>query len=310
MISPLRVGTRSSRLALWQAAFVADNLRSQFPARSVDVVEIQTAGDQLRDAPLSRIGGDGVFTKELQRSLLDGSIDVAVHSLKDLPTLPVEGLCLAAVPMRGPVGDVYISRQHHRFDDLPDGATLATGSLRRQAQALHRRPDLHVIGLRGNVETRLRKLAEENFAGLILAQAGLERLGLREVVSEILSPEWMLPAVGQGALGLECRADDRETQRLLQTLDHVPTRLAVQSERAFLRTLGGGCLVPVGAMTTFTGSSLSLRGVVLSIDGLRRLEASVIGPSAAAESLGNELAEELLAQGAQEILNFARMTPS
>src|SRR5436309_4609651 len=201
----LRIGTRGSRLALWQANYVAERLRAHTP---VELVEIQTAGDQVRDVPLAQIGGEGVFTKELQRALLDGSVDVAVHSLKDLPTQPVEGLVLAAVPPRGPTGDVLVAVHVSRFDDLPSGARVATGSLRRRAQLLHRRPDLRLADIRGNVETRLRKLAEQDLDAIILAQAGLERLKLAASITEILDPHWMLPAVGQGALGLECRTDD------------------------------------------------------------------------------------------------------
>ncbi len=194
MTTPLRIGTRGSPLALWQANHVAGLLRPLASPRPVALVEIETAGDRVTDVALSQIGGDGVFTKEIQRALLAGTVDVAVHSLKDLPTAPVEGLALGAVPARGPTGDVFVSRRHSRFDLLPLGAVVATSSLRRRAQALHRRPDLQLVNIRGNVETRLRKLDEQNLDAIILAQAGLERLGLAKQITEILDPAWMLLA--------------------------------------------------------------------------------------------------------------------
>ncbi len=304
MTPPLRIGTRGSPLALWQANHVAALLRPRAAPRAVELVEIQTAGDRIQDVALSRIGGDGVFTKEIQRALLADAVDVAVHSLKDLPTLPVEGLTLAAVPLRGPAGDVFVSRRHRRFDDLPPGATVATSSLRRRAQALHRRPDLRLVDVRGNVETRLRKLEAQGLDAIILAQAGLERLGLGAAVTEVLDPVWMLPAVGQGALGLECRAEDRDTLALLQPLNHGPTRQAVLAERSLLRALGGGCLLPIGAVTAVAGETLSLRGAVVQGDGTRRLEGQVSGAAADAEAVGRRLAEELLARGARELLGL------
>jgi hydroxymethylbilane synthase len=265
-------------------------------------VEIETAGEQARDAPLSQIGGEGVFTKSIQQALLSHTVDVAVHSLKDLPTLPVAGLVLAAVPPRAATGDAFVSRKFTRFDDLPRGATVATGSLRRRAQALHRRPDLQIVSLRGNVETRLRKLSEEDLDGLILAQAGLERLGLRENITEILDPGWLLPAVGQGALGLECRENDGATQALLARLDDVPTHMAVRAERSFLRALGGGCLVPIGAVALANGKDLRIRGVVLSPNGDRRIEGDTAGSVEYTEEMGERLAAGLLARGARELL--------
>ncbi len=268
----------------------------------MELVEIETAGDRVRDLALSQIGGDGVFTKEIQRALLDGTVDVAVHSLKDLPTTHVEGLTLAAVPPRGPTGDAFVSRRHRGFDALPPGAAVGTSSLRRRAQALHRRPDLRLVNLRGNVQTRLRKLDEQGLDAIILAQAGLERLGLGEHITELIDPEWMLPAVGQGALGLECRAEDAVTVALLRALDDAPTRRAVLAERAVLRGLGGGCLVPIGASAGVEGECLALRAAVLSPDGTRRIAGELSGPAGEAESLGQRLAEQLLAAGARELL--------
>jgi hydroxymethylbilane synthase len=301
-MNALRIGTRGSPLALWQARHVADLLRPLAAPRPVELVEIETAGDRLRDRALSQIGGDGVFTKEIQRALLAGVVEVAVHSLKDLPTTFVAGLTLAAVPQRGPSGDVFVSHKHKRFDDLPQGAIVGTSSLRRRSQALHRRPDLALVNLRGNVETRLRKLDEQNLDAIILAEAGLQRLGLGSAITELLDPEWMLPAVGQGALGLECRSDDTITLGLLDQLNHVPTRQAVLAERALLRGLGGGCLVPIGASARVEGESLRLRGAVLSPDGTRRVAAETSGAAADAESIGRKLAETLLARGASTLL--------
>jgi len=301
-MSPLRIGTRGSRLALWQANFVADLLRRVAAPRPVQIVEIQTAGDQAQDQPLKEIGGEGLFTKEIQRAVLAGKADVAVHSLKDLPTLAVESLVLAAVPPRGPVLDVMVSQRHKSFDDLPKGAAIATSSPRRRAQSLHRRPDLRVVEIRGNVETRLKKLVEENLDALILAIAGLERLGLDQKF--FIEPlEWMLPAVGQGALGLECRADDATTRDLLQKLEDRPTRQAVDAERALLRALGGGCQVPIGVCTSMQQDTLRLRGVVLSPDGKQRLEAEGAANAMDSESLGSSVAQILLSKGAQQLLN-------
>ena len=301
-MTPLRIGTRGSPLALWQANHVADRLRPLVGPRPVELVLIRTTGDRVQDRPLAQIGGDGLFTKEIQQALLTDTADVAVHSLKDLPTLPVEGLVLAAVPPRGPSGDAFVSRRHRTFESLPPHAVVGTSSLRRRAQLLHRRPDLRPVEMRGNVETRLRKLEEQGLDALVLAQAGLERLGLGAAITELLDPAWMLPAVGQGALGLECRAEDGDTLGLLRALDDVPSRQAVLAERALLRALGGGCLVPIGAAARVEGDSLTLRGAVLSPDGRGRVAGQAEGPAAEAEALGRRLAEDLLARGARALL--------
>lgn len=297
----LRIGTRASPLALWQAQHVAGLLRATSDA-DIELVEIQTAGDQIRDAPLAQIGGEGLFTKAIQQGLLAGTIDVAVHSLKDLPTVEIPGLTLAAVPPRGPTGDALVSHKHRSFAALPHGAVLASSSLRRRSQLLNRRPDLKLTDMRGNVETRLRKLEELNLDGIILAQAGLERLGLASEITEILDPAWMLPAVGQGALGLECRSDDSATRQRLAKIDHGETHAAVLAERAMLRKLGGGCHVPIGATTVVSSQQLSIWGVVLSPDGKQRIEAVAAGPIASAEVLGNQLAAALLDRGARALL--------
>jgi hydroxymethylbilane synthase len=308
-MSPLRIGTRGSRLALWQANFVADLLRPLIDPRPVEIVEIETSGDQQPDRSLVQISGEGVFTKEIQRAALVGKADVAVHSLKDLPTMPVEGLTLAAVPKRGPVLDVFISRRFKSFDELPPQARVATSSPRRRAQVLHRRSDIRLMNIRGNVETRLRKMADENLDGLILAQAGLERLGLGEdLFVEPLDSSWMLPAVGQGALGVECRADDLTTRQLLSQLEDRPTRWAVDAERAFLLALGGGCQMPVGVVTQFNHDELHLhyelhlRGVVLSPDGKWRLESQGKATASEGEMLGHIVAQDLLSKGGRKLL--------
>jgi len=302
---PLRIGTRGSPLALWQANHVATLLGPLAAPRQILLVEIQTTGDQVRDQPLGQIGGQGVFTKEIQRALLDHQVDIAVHSLKDLPTLEVPGLTLAAVPQRGPSGDAFVSLKHRSFDALPQGARVATSSLRRRSQALHRRPDLSLIDIRGNVETRLRKLVEQDLDGLILAEAGLERLGLRDRISEVLDPQWMLPAVGQGALAIECRSDDSAALDIVGPLNDIPTRQSVLAERAMLRELGGGCLVPIGAAAVVHHEKLKIRGVVLSADGRDRIESSAEGSPDDAEALGIWLAMELRRGGAQQLLHLA-----
>jgi hydroxymethylbilane synthase len=301
-MTPLRIGTRGSPLALWQAHHIAELLRPLLAPRPVELVEIQTAGDIIRDVSLAQIGGEGVFTKEIQKALLLGTVDVAVHSLKDLPTVPVAGLVLAAVPPRGPTGDALVSVHHSGLDALPQGAVVATSSLRRRAQFLYRRPDLKLIDIRGNVETRLRKLEEQGLDALVLAEAGLKRLGLGDRITEILDPSWMLPAVGQGALGLESREDDLLTREVLSHLDDPATRQAVLAERAFLRAMGGGCQVPMGASGVVREGMLTLRAVVLRYDGTGRLIMEASGPAEDSEGIGQRIAESLLERGAGDLL--------
>ena len=301
-MTPLRIGTRGSPLALWQAHHVTALLRTVAPDRPIELVEIETVGDQVRDVPLVQLGGDGAFTKAIQQALLDDRVDVAVHSLKDLPTFVVEGLLLAAVPARGPIGDAFVSKKHRCFADMPAGAVVATSSLRRKAQLLNRRPDLRLIDIRGNVETRLRKLVEQDLDATILAQAGLVRLGLATEITEVLDASWMFPAVGQGALGLECRTADSTTRAILDRLNDAPTRWAVLAERAMLRGLGGGCQVPIGAITKLVAGVLTLRGVVLPPDGRQRIEAEIAGPLDQAEALGQALADRLRERGAAALL--------
>jgi hydroxymethylbilane synthase len=302
-MTSLRIGTRGSPLALWQANHVADRLRTAHPGLTVELIEIQTTGDQVRDVPLASFGGEGVFTKAIQNALLDRRVDVAVHSLKDLPTIVVPELTLGAVPTRGPTGDALVSTRHRTFAALPAGAMVATSSLRRRAQILHERPDLKLVEIRGNVDTRLRKLEEQGLDAIILAEAGLRRLGLERHITEVLDATWMFPAVGQGALGIECRTDDEATRSLLAPLNDVSTRGAVLAERAMLRTLGGGCHVPIGARSVVKREALTVRGAVLTPDGTRRIVAERSGPLGDAEEIGIELAKELLALGAKELLH-------
>jgi hydroxymethylbilane synthase len=300
--SPLRLGTRGSPLALWQANHVAARLRPVIDPRPVELAIIETHGDRDQATALAAMGGFGVFTRAIQNALLDGRADVAVHSLKDLPTIPEPRLELAAVPPRGPTGDAFVSHTHRRFDELPEGATVGTSSLRRRAQLLNRRPDLKLLDLRGNVETRLRKLTEQDLDAIILAEAGLVRLGLAERITELLDQSWMLPAVGQGAIGLECRSDDEETKHAVGALTDTDTFRRVLAERAMLYALGGGCLVPIGAVSKIQDGVLTVRGAVLSPDGRRRVVATHVGPAETPLAVGQELAAMLLAEGAAEIL--------
>lgn len=302
MMSPLRIATRGSLLALWQANHIAELLRTVVVPRGVEIVVVQTTGDRVGEQSLREIGGQGVFTREIQQAVLDGRADLTVHSLKDLPTAEVPGLVLSAVPQRESSADAFLSHQHASLQAVPQRGRIGTGSQRRRAQLLHLRPDLQMLDLRGNVDTRLRKMTELRLDGLILAEAGLKRLGRTEQIRELLTPPLMLPAVGQGALGLECRADDAPTRAVVQRLDHKPSHDAVLAERAFLRELGGGCLLPIGALGVVDGESLHFRGVVLSPDGSERLFAERRGLVEACEAIGTDVADELLAAGARRLL--------
>lgn len=300
MTTTLRIGTRGSRLARWQADHVADALRRQHADLHVELVEIRTLGDRDRNSPLAAIGGTGVFTKEIQRALLAGDVDVAVHSLKDLPTAPIDGLVLAAVPPREAVFDALIAPRHRTLAALPPGARIGTSSLRRRALLGHARPDAVVVDLRGNVETRLRQALEGSLDAVILAEAGLRRLGLDPHATERLGLPAFLPAVGQGALGLECRAGDAATRSLLAALDDSASHRAVVAERALLAALHGGCLVPLGAWARDEGGALRLDAAVLDPEGRRRLDASASGGDPL--ELGREVAARLLDQGAADLL--------
>ena len=296
----LRLGTRGSKLARWQANYVAAELEKL--GRRVEIIEIRTQGDRQQVGPIEAIGSVGVFTKELQRELLAERIDFAVHSLKDLPTTSVEGLTLAASPERAPISDALISNTATSISDLPEGACVGTGSFRRKAQLLNRRPDLVVEDLRGNVETRLRKLDDGEYDAILLAQAGLARLGLEDRITQVIPPSELLPAPGQGALGIECRADDAFTRKALVALNHLETRAAVTAERSALSRLEGGCLAALGAWARVEANQLCLNVVVLSEDGSQRLDESAVGEIGQAEQLGVSVADNLLARGAAELL--------
>lgn len=301
----IRLGTRASALARWQANWVGVALRNL--GHEVVLVPITTTGDQQTDAPIRAMSGVGVFTKEIQRALLDGAVDLAVHSLKDLPTDQQPRLALAAVPSRESVSDVLVSRDGAWIEKLPRGARIGTGSLRRRAQLLHFRPDLTMVDVRGNVETRLRKLDGGQFDALVLAEAGLRRLDLSDHITQIIPATLMLPAPGQGALGLETRSDDAVTRSAVAALSDPSALAGVTAEREVLRVLGGGCLAPIGAWgRILVSGNLALDAVVLSPDGRRRLAGGAEGEAVDALGLGHRVAQELLAQGGAELLAAAR----
>lgn len=307
-VPQVRLGTRGSPLARWQADWVAGELRVRGVA--VEIVPISTQGDRQQVGPIAALGGQGVFTKELQRALLANEIDLAVHSLKDLPTDPTPGLALASVPARGPVGDLLLTRNGCGLADLPERATVGTGSLRRRAQLLHARPDLQMRDVRGNVDTRLRKLDEGEYDALVLAAAGVTRLGLAERPKVEFSPTVMLPAVGQGALGIETRADDAATLAVVRTLDDPATHAAVLAERSLLAELRGGCLAPVGAWGRLVERELlTLTAAVLSVDGAARLDVELAADPTEAVELGRWVAADLLSRGAAELIATARNAP-
>lgn len=300
----IRLGTRGSALARWQAEWVAAQLRAL--GSTVELVPIVTTGDRNLQGPIGALGDRGVFTKEIQRALVDGRIDLAVHSLKDVPTDVVPDLAISATPPRAPVSDVLISRHSSQFSDLPQAARIGTGSLRRRAQLWHVRPDLELCDIRGNVDTRLRKLENGEFDAIVLAQAGLERLGLAARITEVLSSDVMLPAVGQGALGLETRSDDDATRDIVARLDDPATHAAVDAERSLLMTLGGGCLAPIAAWARIDADRLVLSVRVLSPNGREMLEDEDSTSPLEAIALGRRIAERLLSRGAGRLIDLAR----
>jgi hydroxymethylbilane synthase len=298
----LRIGTRGSPLALTQTRWVEAELKARHPGLVTEVVIIKTTGDKLKDVPLAQVGGKGLFIKEIEEALLAGAVDLAVHSLKDMPAEMPPGCTLGAVPQREDCRDAFISHRYASLGEIPPGGRVGTGSLRRRVQVLHRRPDLEVVHLRGNVDTRLRKLETEGLDAIILAAAGLRRLGLGHIPKGYLDASEMLPAIGQGALGLEVRVDDRETLDLLKPLNHVPTQVAVTGERAFLGRLEGGCVVPVAALGQLTDGALSLEALISDLDGRRVLKDRLLGPPEDASVMGRRLAEMLLERGGGAIL--------
>lgn len=299
---PLRIATRQSPLALWQANFVADALRAAHPGLQVELVTMVTRGDKILDTPLAKIGGKGLFVKELETALLEGRADIAVHSMKDVPMHFPDGLGLTVICEREDPRDAFVSNLHASLDALPAGAVVGTSSLRRQSQLRRLRPDLVLRDLRGNVNTRLAKLDVGDYDALILASAGLIRLGLADRIRQALPEHLLLPAVGQGAVGIECRLDDALTQALLAPLNHPDTASRVSAERAMNTTLQGGCQVPIAGYAVLEGDLLSLEGRVGSLDGSELISDRISGPRAQATALGQTLAQRLLAAGADRIL--------
>jgi hydroxymethylbilane synthase len=298
----LRIGTRGSALALWQAEWVKSQLLAGQQELMVELVVIKTTGDKILDVPLAMVGGKGLFVKEIEEALLDGRADLAVHSVKDMPAELPEGLHLAAMPPREDPRDALISKNGAGLDKLPHGARVGTSSLRRAAQLLHLRPDLRIETLRGNVDTRLRKLKTEGLDAIVLAAAGLKRMELSRVISEYLEPERILPAVGQGALGIETRVADVFTNEIVASLIHQQTVITVRAERAFLKRLEGGCQVPIGAYATTEDETLILTGIVADLKGVRLIRKAMRGDVRQPEVVGESLAEVVLESGGREIL--------
>ncbi len=330
-INRVSIGTRGSKLALWQAEWVKASLQRIYPEIEVRLIKIKTTGDKILDVPLAQIGGKGLFVKEIEEAILRGTIDLAVHSMKDVPTDLPEGLHLAAICKREDPRDAFVSEIHNskpkiqKLKELPHGATVGTSSLRRSCQLSNLRPDLHIVQLRGNLDTRIRKLDEGQFDAIIVAVAGMRRLGWAKRITEILSPDICLPAIGQGAIGIECRTDDEVINKIIKPLDHKKTALGVMAERAFLKKLEGGCQVPIAAHARITdnlynppashftkrgikgvkrgkGELLVMDGLVGSIDGERIIRGRIEGKPEDLEVLGTKLAEDLLSRGAEEIL--------
>jgi len=298
----LRIATRKSLLALWQAEYVKARLESAFNDLEVKLVPLSTKGDVILDTPLAKVGGKGLFVKELEEAMLEGRADLAVHSMKDVPVAFPAGLGLVTICERGDPRDAFVSNHIKDLASLPQGARVGTSSLRRECQLRALRPDLQVLTLRGNVQTRLKKLDEGQFDAIILAAAGLKRLKLDSRIRQVLPPEVMLPANGQGAIGIECRLDDEATIARLAVLEHAPTRYQVSAERAMNATLEGGCQVPIGGYASLHGDTLWLRGLVGEPDGSQVIRGEIHGPVERAEGMGRALGERLLTEGADKIL--------
>ena len=297
-----RIGTRSSKLALWQANWVKERIERQHPSAGCRLVKIRTKGDKIRDVALAKVGGKGLFVKEIEEALIAGRIDLAVHSMKDVPTKLPDLLHIAAITEREDPRDVMISDRWKRFDDLPKGARVGTSSLRRQAELLHVRPDLMMVDLRGNLDTRIGKLRTEDLDAVIVAASGVIRMGLQHRISEYLDYDLCLPPMGQGAFGLECRRADREINEVLKTLHDPTASRTVRAERAFLELLEGGCQVPIGVYGELRQGALRLRGLIASLDGKVMIKDEVSGDPEEPESLGRKLAERLLHSGGAAIL--------
>ncbi|MDE3057843.1 MAG: hydroxymethylbilane synthase [Bacteroidota bacterium] len=299
------VGTRGSELALWQARWVSGELTRLYPSLQIETIIIKTTGDKILDSPLSKIGDKGLFTKEIERALVHSTIDLAVHSLKDIPTVVTPGLTIGAVSEREDVRDVFISHPKKKYPSLsrvPRGGTVATGSLRRKCQLLNLRPDLRTVDIRGNLNTRKTKLEDSDWDGMLLAKAGVTRLGWADMITEILDPTTILPAVGQGALGIEIREDDEFIASLIAPLNHRATELTTTGERALLRHLEGGCQIPIGTFGRIDTGKFLLDAVVGSLDGKRVVRGKIGGKPDDSGKLGTSLAQELLDKGADKIL--------
>jgi hydroxymethylbilane synthase len=299
----LKLGTRGSRLALWQAEYVAAQLKSAEPDINIITEIIKTTGDKVLDVALSRIGDKGLFTREIEKEILDGNIDIAVHSLKDLPGVLPEGLCIGAVLKRENPGDVLISHKGYTFASLPDSAVLGTSSLRRMAQIKNKRPDINIVELRGNVETRLLKMKEQDLDGIILAYAGISRLGFAGQISDMISFDVILPAVGQGAIAIEIREKDYKTRNLIEKINDRTTMIEVMAERAFLKELQGGCQVPIASLAKMRDNKLKIHGLIASLDGKELFKEVEEGTEKDAEILGRNLAKRLLDQGGGKVLS-------
>lgn len=304
------IATRESALALWQANFIRERLAELYPQTEISIFGMTTRGDQILDTSLSKIGGKGLFVKELEQALEDRRADIAVHSMKDVPMNMPSGFALAAIAEREDPRDAFVSNQYAGLDALPSGSVVGTSSLRRESQLRARFPHLQVQPLRGNVQTRLRKLDEGQFAAIILAAAGLKRLGLADRITALLSPELSLPAVGQGALGIECRADRADLIKFMQPLHHVETAQCVEAERAMSRALGGSCQVPLGGFAEIAGKVLRLRGFVANPDGTCMISDELSGEPETGAIMGAQLAKNLKVQGAEEILAALEFVPT
>ncbi len=301
--SRLIIGTRGSKLALWQANWVKRHIELRHPDVSVEIQIIKTKGDKILDVPLAKVGGKGLFVKEIEEALLAGSIDMAVHSMKDMPGDIPQGLCIAAIPKRENPQDVLISRDRIPLRDLKVGARIGTSSLRRAAQIRHIRPDIEIVSLRGNLDTRLKKLEDSDMDAIILAAAGVIRLGFNSRITEFLDETLLLPAAGQGALCIEIRSDDPEAAAVAAEMDHPQTRAVVLGERAFLYRLQGGCQTPIAAFGKIDGNVMTLQGVVASLDGAVIFKKVATGTPDTSEALGVWLAETLLSEGADKLLD-------
>ncbi|HIJ22301.1 MAG: hydroxymethylbilane synthase [Gammaproteobacteria bacterium] len=302
MLSKLRIATRKSPLALWQAEYVKSRLQEIHNGLEVELVTMSTKGDIILDTPLAKIGGKGLFVKELEAQMLEGKCDIAVHSMKDVPMELPPGLTLPVICEREVPLDAFVSNQYAQFEDLAEGARVGTSSLRRKCQLLDLRPDLEILDLRGNVNTRLRKMDDGEFDAIILASAGLIRLEMESRIRSQIPAETILPAVGQGAVGIECRENDTAVMELIAPLNHTETTIRVLSERALNHRLEGGCQVPIGSYATLEGDEIYLRGLVGAVDGSNIIRREIRGAASEAESLGVTVAEALLSGGAEEIL--------